>query len=104
MVAASLKQTKMTILLSLNAAAILVAGVLIAGAIWLNGGMDFQVVGERSDEIASVLDEPEMLDAESSGNVELTDEQKKYVTSVRVKSGWILLRYRMVNYGEKILS
>lgn len=87
MAAASLKQTKMTILLSLNAAAILVAGVLIAGAIWLNGGMDFKVVGERSDEIASVLDEPEMLDAESSGNVELTDEQKKYVTSVRVKSG-----------------
>lgn len=87
MAAASLKQTKMTILLSLNAAAILVAGVLIAGAIWLNGGMDFKVVGERSDEIASVLDEPEMPDAESSGNVELTDEQKKYVTSVRVKSG-----------------
>ncbi len=87
MAAASLKQTKMTILLSLNAAAILVAGVLIAGAIWLNGGMDFKVVGERSDEIASVLDEPEMLDAESSGNVELTDEQKNYVTSVRVKSG-----------------
>ncbi len=87
MAAASLKQTKMTILLSLNAAAILVAGVLIAGAIWLNGGMDFKVVGERSDEIASVLDEPEMPDAESSGNVELTDEQKEYVTSVRVKSG-----------------
>lgn len=87
MAAASLKQTKMTILLSLNAAAILVAGVLIAGAIWLNGGMDFKVVGERSDEIASVLDEPEMPDAESSGNIELTDEQKKYVTSVRVKSG-----------------
>ena len=87
MAAASLKQTKMTILLSLNAAAILVAGVLIAGAIWLNGGMDFKVVGGRSDEIASVLDEPEMLDAESSGNVELTDEQKNYVTSVRVKSG-----------------
>ena len=51
MVAAGLRQTRMTILLSLNAAAILIAGVLIAGAIWLKGGMDFKVVGEHSDEV-----------------------------------------------------
>ena len=87
MAAASLKQTKMTILLSLNAAAILVAGVLIAGAIWLNGGMDFRVVGERSDEVAETLNEPEMLEAESNTEVALTDEQKNYVTSVHVVSG-----------------
>ena len=87
MAAASLKQTKMTILLSLNAAAILVAGVLIAGAIWLNGGMDFRVVGERSDEVAEILNEPEMLEAESNTEVALTDEQKNYVTSVHVVSG-----------------
>ena len=49
--AASLKHTKTTILLSINAAAILIAGVLIASAIWLNGGMDFKVVAERSDEV-----------------------------------------------------
>ena len=87
MAAASLKQTKMTILLSLNAAAILVAGVLIGGAILLNGGMDFQVVGERSDEVTGDLQAPEMLEAESNTTVALTDEQKDYVTSVHVVSG-----------------
>ena len=44
MAAASLRQTKITVLLSLNAAAILIAGILVAGAIWLNGGMDFRAV------------------------------------------------------------
>lgn len=87
MAAASLKQTKMTILLSLNAAAILVAGVLIAGAIWLNGGMDFKVVGERSDEVAEAVEAPELIDAESNTTGALTDEQKAYVTSVRTNAG-----------------
>ena len=87
MVAASLKQTKMTILLSINAAAILIAGVLIASAIWLNGGMDFEVVGERSDEIDGNVAEDEMIGAESNNYNELTEEQKKYVTSVRTNDG-----------------
>lgn len=87
MAAASLKQTKMTILLSLNAAAILIAGVLIAGAIWLNGGMDFKVVGERSDEISEAVEVPELIGAESNSKAHLTDEQKEYVTSVRVSTG-----------------
>ncbi len=87
MVAASLKQTKMTILLSLNAAAILVAGVLIAGSIWLKDGMDFKVVGERSDEVEAAIEQPEMLDAEGNSNVELTEAQKNYVTSVHTASG-----------------
>lgn len=87
MVAASLRQTKMTILLSLNAAAILVAGVLIAGAIWLNGGMDFRVVGERSDEVAEVIEETVLIDAENEAGDALTEEQKAYVTSVHTVSG-----------------
>ena len=87
MVAASLKQTKMTILLSLNAAAILIAGVLIAGAIWLNGGMDFKVVGERSDDLAETVEAPELIDAESNSKTKLTDEQKEYVTSVHTNTG-----------------
>ena len=42
------KQSRLTILLSVNAAAILIAGVAIASAIWLNGGLDFRAVDERS--------------------------------------------------------
>ena len=87
MVAAGLKQTKITILLSINAAAILIAGVLIAGAIWLNGGMDFKVVGEFSDEVADSIETPELIDAESNTEGALTDAQKAYVTSVHTVTG-----------------
>lgn len=87
MVAASLKQTKLTILLSLNAAAILIAGALVAGAIFLNGGMDFKVVGERSDEVEEAIEEPELIEAEGNAKEQLTDDQKNYVTSVRTASG-----------------
>ncbi|MBQ6396105.1 hypothetical protein IJH89_00795 [Candidatus Saccharibacteria bacterium] len=58
--AATLKQTRITILLSINAAAILVAGVLIAGAIW-GGNSEFRAVNERSDEVDGQLEEVEML-------------------------------------------
>lgn len=87
MVAASLKQTRMTILLSVNAAAILIAGVLIAGSIWLNGGMDFKVVGEHSDDVTGAVEVPELIDAESNTASELTDAQKAYVTSVHTVTG-----------------
>ncbi|MBR3052270.1 hypothetical protein IKG60_01455 [Candidatus Saccharibacteria bacterium] len=88
MAAAGLKQTRMTILLSVNAAAILIAGVLIAGAILLNGGMDFKVVGEHSDEVAGAIDNPELINAESNATPSvLTDAQKAYVTSVHTVSG-----------------
>ena len=52
----SLRQTKITILLSINAASILIAGVLIASAIFLNDkGMDFKVVDEKSDDVSSEI-------------------------------------------------
>ena len=85
--AASLKQTRMTILLSVNAAAILIAGVLIAGAIWLGGGLDFRVVSERTDEVSDDLGEPELIAAESNSEISLTDAQKNYITSVHTKNG-----------------
>lgn len=84
--AASLKQTKMTILLSVNAAAILLAGVLIAGAIWLNGGLDFRVVAERTDEVEGEISKDELIGAESNNDNELTPEQKAYVTSIYAAS------------------
>lgn len=61
-----LKQTRWTILLSLNAVAILIAGIAIASAIWFNGGMEFRVVGERSDVVDNDIKEVELLDPASS--------------------------------------
>lgn len=84
--AASLRQTRMTVLLSINAAAILVAGVLIAGAILLGGGVDFRVVSERSDEVGEI-GEDELIGAESNNDNELTEAQKNYVTSVYTTMG-----------------
>jgi uncharacterized protein YkwD len=85
--AASLRHSKVTILLSLNAAAILIAGVLIAGAIMLNGGINFRAVAERSDENGEAVEAPSMIEAQSNSNVELTSAQKDYVTSVHTVTG-----------------
>lgn len=45
------KESSLKILLSLNAVAILIAGIAIASAIFLNGGVDFRAVDERSDTV-----------------------------------------------------
>lgn len=52
MVAAMLKQTKLKVLLSLNAAAILIAGFIIAAAIWVPKDASMHLVSERSDELS----------------------------------------------------
>lgn len=57
-----LRQTKITILLSLNAVAILIVGVMIFGAINLNGGIEFQVVAERNDVVGGRLEELGLVD------------------------------------------
>lgn len=62
MAAAMLKQTRMTILLSLNAVAILIAGILIASAIGLTSGNQFRVVDERSDEVGEADFEAALID------------------------------------------
>jgi len=54
-------QTKMMILLSLNAVVILIVGVMIFSAINLNGGIEFKVVAERSDLVNEGLSELELL-------------------------------------------
>ena len=61
MSAAMLKQARMTILLSLNAVAILIAGVLIASAIF-NKSDELKVVDENSDDISEQEDEASLLD------------------------------------------
>ena len=65
MAAAMLRQTRMTILLSLNAVAILIAGILIASAIGLNGDGNFRVVDEKSDEVEGGIDNVSLLDSVS---------------------------------------
>jgi len=60
--ASMLRQTRMTILLSLNAVAILIAGILIASAIGINKGGDLQVVAERNDTIDESADSAELID------------------------------------------
>jgi uncharacterized protein YkwD len=60
-----LKQTRLTILLSLNAVAIIIAGLLIARAIGLNS--EFRVVNERDDTVSGDMgDSPDLLDPESA--------------------------------------
>lgn len=61
MSAAMLKQTRMTILLSVNAVAILVAGVLIASAIGMTGGAT-NIVAERNDTTDESVEEAGLLD------------------------------------------
>lgn len=63
MASVMLKQTKTKILLSINAAAILIAGILIAGAIWLPKETTLRVVSERSDDIEGGDDEVQMIDS-----------------------------------------
>lgn len=65
------KKSHLTILLSLNAVAILIAGIAIASAIWLNGGLDFKVVGERSDIISNNAKEIALIDSVSNSSAEI---------------------------------
>lgn len=65
MTAAMLRQTRMTILLSLNAVAILVAGIMIAGAIWIP--KSGAIVAERSDVEGDVENNGNLLGESSDG-------------------------------------
>ena len=92
---AMLKQTKWTILLSINAVAILIAGILIAGAVFFNGGIEFRVVSEYSDDVSSeiaeeVLIEPDLKGIEADVKVdgyEYSFESSNEISSEPVPSG-----------------
>ena len=83
MTSAMLKQTRWTILLSLNAVAIVVAGILIASAI-SGGGFEFRAVAERSDEVEESLEETEILSPVSDSK----EETEFNADGVKVR-GWI---------------
>ncbi|MBQ6320726.1 hypothetical protein IJI17_00675 [Candidatus Saccharibacteria bacterium] len=86
--AATLKQTRMTILLSVNAAAILVAGVLIASAI-SGGGIEFRAVNERSDEVEAAPEEVELLKSVSDSSDGKTVTAANGETYSVAPNGWI---------------
>ena len=64
-------KNRLTILLSLNAAAILIVGVLITSAIWLNGGINFRAVDERSDIVKDSTGEMTLLESVSDSETEI---------------------------------
>lgn len=64
----TLHKSRMTILLSVNAAAILVAGILISSAIWHNGGITFRAVDERSDIVDGKTGATELLESASGSD------------------------------------
>ena len=78
-----IRQTRLTILLSINAVAIVVAGVLIASASGWGGNGSLDVVAEYSDEVDSSIEEIELGEADSAfvqGKVTVTDENGNTVT------------------------
>lgn len=83
MSAVMLKQTRMTILLSLNAVAILVSGILIASAIGFNTGGDFKVVDEKSDEVSGDVEELALIDsaAEIDGGNAGSGQDESFIAS-----------------------
>lgn len=60
--------SKIVILLSINAATILIVGILITSAIWLNGGVEFKAVGERSDIVEDTVGEMALLESVSDSD------------------------------------
>ena len=69
------RSPRITILLSINAAAILIAGILVASAIWLNGGLAFRAVDERTDVVEEKTSAVELLNSVSisDAQVDLTE-------------------------------
>lgn len=69
----AIKSNKTVVLLSINAAAILVAGILISSAIWFNGGFEFRAVGERSDIVKDEFQEMELLESVSDSSIQVPE-------------------------------
>ncbi len=105
------RSSRLTILLSINAAAVLIAGVLIASAIWFNGGLEFRVVGERSDIVDDDASAVALLDPTSDTDlsaVENTEDISNYdyvstssheFDSTPVSSGELWNEKSIVIYG-----
>ena len=87
------KTSRLSILLSINAAAILIAGVLIASAIWLNGGIEFRAVDERSDIISNQTNNVDLI-------ASVSDSQADVVTDVLGNDDYITSASHEYDSGE----
>lgn len=87
MAASMLKQSRMQILLSLNAVAIMIAGILVASAIWFNGGIEFRAVGERSDIIEDKLGEMALIESASEAGAVAMAEYGGYTYQAQTSGG-----------------
>lgn len=59
------KNNRLTFLLSINAAVILLVGIAIVVSIWFNGGLELRVVNEYSDIVEDKIGEMELLESVS---------------------------------------
>lgn len=60
-----LQKNRLTLLLSINAAVILLVGIAVVVSIWFNGGLELRVVNEYSDIIEDEIGEMELLESVS---------------------------------------
>ena len=67
------RNPKITVLLSINAAAIVIAGILIASAILFKGGFTFRAVDERSDIVEDSVGEMDLLESVSDSDAKIKD-------------------------------
>lgn len=67
------RNSRITILLSINAAAIVLAGTLIAGAIFFDDDSKFRAVDERSDVVDKRADRVELIDSASDSEIKTTE-------------------------------
>lgn len=88
--AANPKKMKWTVLLSVNAVAVIIAGILIANAI-RGSGMNFRLVNERSDVLAAAIEEPNLIDSTYNGEAisDRTSANYNYVAETKDTSGAI---------------
>ena len=88
MSAAMLKQTRITILLSLNAVAIIIAGILIASAIGMTSSST-AVVAERSDVTNESVEEANLLESASQSLEGVSNTSENSGGSVPETGGYV---------------
>ena len=91
---AMLKQTRMTILLSLNAAAILIAGILIASAIW-GSDREFRAVDERKPTVYFSLHESNVQVVNRLIAIQTGIDHEKIVSGQLADDEWALLDQKL---------
>lgn len=82
------KSNKIVILLSINAVAIVVAGILISSAVWFGGGLKFRAVDERSDIIQDTVGEMELLESVSDSEMDSGSVSSVNTDDLALSSGY----------------